>query len=38
MQHAISLIKEGFQLPTAPTVDQIFDSRFMPPAEDRKIG
>ena len=38
MQRAISLIKEGFQLPTAPTVDQIFDYRFMPPAEDRKIG
>ena len=38
MQRAISLIKEGFQLPTAPAVDQIFDNRFMPPAEDRNIG
>ena len=37
-QHAISLIKEGFQLATAPAVDQIFDNRFLPPAEDRKIG
>jgi NitT/TauT family transport system substrate-binding protein len=37
-QHAISLIKEGFQLATAPAVDQIFDNRFLPPLEDRKIG
>jgi NitT/TauT family transport system substrate-binding protein len=37
-QHAISFIKQGFQLATAPAVDQIFDNRFLPPAEDRKIG
>jgi NitT/TauT family transport system substrate-binding protein len=35
---ALDLIKEGFQLPTAPKVDQIVDDRFLPPLQDRQIG
>jgi NitT/TauT family transport system substrate-binding protein len=38
MERAISLIKEGFQLVSVPTVDQVFDTRFMPPAQDRQFG
>lgn len=38
MQRAIALIKDGFNLATVPSVDQIYDARFMPPIEDRKIG
>ncbi|RAI42542.1 ABC transporter substrate-binding protein [Rhodoplanes roseus] len=38
IERAIGLIKTGFDLPTAPTVGQLFDPSFMPPAEDRNIG
>jgi NitT/TauT family transport system substrate-binding protein len=38
MQHAIEVIREGFQLASTPSVDQIFDGRFMPPAGDRQFG
>src|SRR3977135_1342652 len=30
MERGINLLKEGFQLATAPTMDQIYDSRFLP--------
>jgi NitT/TauT family transport system substrate-binding protein len=38
MERGINLLKEGFQLATAPTMDQIYDSRFLPPAADRKLA
>jgi NitT/TauT family transport system substrate-binding protein len=38
LQRAIAFLKQGFQLPVAPAVADIFDDRFMPAAEDRKIG
>ena len=38
MERGINVIKEGFQLTTAPTVEQIYDGRFLPPAADRKLA
>lgn len=38
MEKGIALLKDGFQLTKAPTVDDIYDGRFLPSAEDRKIG
>ena len=38
MARGINLLKEGFQLTTAPTMEQIYDSRFLPPAADRKLS
>jgi NitT/TauT family transport system substrate-binding protein len=38
MNRGINLLKDGFQLATAPTMEQIFDSRFLPPAADRKLA
>ena len=38
VERAVRLIQEGFQLPTAPSVAQFIDKRFIPPAVDRKIG
>jgi NitT/TauT family transport system substrate-binding protein len=38
MARGINVIKDGFQLTTAPTLEQIYESRFLPPAADRKIG
>jgi NitT/TauT family transport system substrate-binding protein len=38
MERGINLLKDGFQLATAPTMDQIYDSRFLPPAADRKLA
>jgi NitT/TauT family transport system substrate-binding protein len=38
MKKAIELIKAGFQLPTAPSVDDIYDGRFMPAAKDRTFA
>ena len=32
MERGINVIKEGFQLTTAPTMEQIYDGRFLPPA------
>lgn len=37
MAHGISVLKDGFQLANAPTLDQIYDSRFLPSAADRKM-
>ena len=33
----IDLIKEGFGLSKAPSVDEIYDGRFMPPLKDRNL-
>jgi NitT/TauT family transport system substrate-binding protein len=38
MARGINLLKEGFQLTTAPTTEQIYDPRFLPPAADRKLA
>jgi len=38
MARGINILKEGFQLATAPTMDQIYDSRFLPPAADRMLA
>jgi NitT/TauT family transport system substrate-binding protein len=38
MERGINLLKDGFQLATSPTLEQIYDSRFLPPAADRKLA
>jgi NitT/TauT family transport system substrate-binding protein len=38
MERGINLLKDGFQIATAPTMEQIYDSRFLPPASDRKLA
>jgi NitT/TauT family transport system substrate-binding protein len=37
MQHTIDLVSEGFGLPRKPTIDEVYDARFMPPAEERVL-
>jgi NitT/TauT family transport system substrate-binding protein len=37
MARGINVLKEGFQLASAPTMEQIYDPRFLPPAADRKL-
>jgi NitT/TauT family transport system substrate-binding protein len=37
MARGINVLKQGFQLSSAPTMEQIYDSRFLPPAADRKL-
>lgn len=37
MERGISLLKDGFSLASAPTMAQIYDSRFLPPAADRRV-
>ena len=37
MARGINVLKEGFQLATAPTMEQIYDPRFLPPVADRKL-
>ncbi len=34
---SITMVKEGFSLDSAPTVEQIFDGRFLPGAEERRL-
>jgi NitT/TauT family transport system substrate-binding protein len=34
---AIAMVKEGFGLDTVPSVGQIFDDRFLPPAAERRL-
>lgn len=38
MKRAIALIKEGFGLPSAPSVEDVFDPQFMPPLKDRTFA
>lgn len=38
IKSAIGLIAEGFQLPNAPSVEDVFDGRFMPPQKDRTFA
>ena len=37
MERGINLLKEGFQLATPPTIEQMYDNRFLPPVADRKL-
>src|SRR5205823_13129841 len=37
MEHGINVLKDGFQFASAPSMEQIYDSRFLPPADDRKV-
>lgn len=34
---AIAMVREGFELTSAPTVEQIFDGRFLPPPDQRRL-
>jgi NitT/TauT family transport system substrate-binding protein len=34
MAKGIALLKEGFEMPTTPTMDDIYDGRFLPPHKD----
>jgi NitT/TauT family transport system substrate-binding protein len=38
MKKAIALCKDGFQLPVAPAVEDIYDGRFMPTVKDRTFA
>lgn len=38
MEKGIALLKDGFQLSTSPRPEDIYDGRFLPAAEERKIG
>lgn len=38
MAKGIGVLKDGFDLKTAPGFDEIYDGRFLPPEADRKIG
>jgi NitT/TauT family transport system substrate-binding protein len=34
----IGVLKDGFQMTQTPTLEKVYDGRFLPPAADRKIG
>lgn len=34
---SIAIVKQAFELPLAPPADQVFDQRFMPPADQRQL-
>ncbi|HEY0568497.1 MAG TPA: ABC transporter substrate-binding protein [Xanthobacteraceae bacterium] len=38
MTKGITVLKEGFQLASLPALDEVYDSRFLPPAADRKFS
>jgi NitT/TauT family transport system substrate-binding protein len=38
MDSGIALLKEGFEMTNAPTMDDIYDGRFLPPAKDLMFG
>ncbi|MEA3106980.1 MAG: NitT/TauT family transport system substrate-binding protein [Gammaproteobacteria bacterium] len=37
MQAGLKTLAEGFNLPTVPTIEDLYDGRFLPPAADRAI-
>jgi NitT/TauT family transport system substrate-binding protein len=37
LTRTIDIIVEGYKLPTAPKPDQVFDSSYLPPAQDRML-
>jgi NitT/TauT family transport system substrate-binding protein len=38
LNRGLAAIKDGFGLPSVPTIDQLYDGRFLPPAADRKMA
>jgi NitT/TauT family transport system substrate-binding protein len=38
MRKGLGVLAEGFQLATAPTFEEVYDGRFLPPSSDRKFG
>jgi NitT/TauT family transport system substrate-binding protein len=38
MAKGIALLKEGFDMPTTPTMDDVYDGRFLPPHKDLMFG
>ncbi len=38
MAKGIGLLKEGFRLAQAPTLERVYDGRFLPPIEDRRFS
>ncbi|MBO0752262.1 MAG: ABC transporter substrate-binding protein, partial [Bradyrhizobiaceae bacterium] len=38
LTEGIELIRKGFDFPTAPAVDAVYDGRFMPPLKDRTFA
>jgi NitT/TauT family transport system substrate-binding protein len=38
LTNGIDVLKDGFNLAKAPTLDEIYDGRFLPPAADRKFA
>ena len=38
LARGIEVLRDGFQLAKPPTVEQVFDTRFLPPAADRTFG
>jgi NitT/TauT family transport system substrate-binding protein len=38
LSDGLTIVAEGFQLPAALPNDQVFDGRFIPPAEMRRVG
>ncbi|MDZ7875583.1 MAG: ABC transporter substrate-binding protein [Rhizobium sp.] len=37
LARSIDIVAEGYQLPSKPTAEQIFDRQFLPPLEERKL-
>ena len=38
LTNGIDILKDGFNLPKTPALDEIYDGRFLPPAADRKFA
>jgi hypothetical protein len=38
MANGIALLKEGFEMTDVPTMDDIYDGRFLPPTKDLMVG
>jgi NitT/TauT family transport system substrate-binding protein len=38
MAKGLALLKDGFEMPTTPTMDDIYDGRFLPPHKDLMFG
>ena len=37
LSQAIQLVADAYDLPTLPSPDQVFDSRYLPPVEERML-
>jgi NitT/TauT family transport system substrate-binding protein len=38
IRKGIGVLKDGFQMPTTPTLEQVYDPRFLPSVSDRKFA